>query len=468
MIVIGAGSGGLSMGLGLHELGFKVLLVDKKEESIGGECLNKGCVPSKAFIHISKKIANARTSQKFGLNTVGRVSLPAIWDYVKDAQEKIRAHENSSYYQAKGLDVVIGEAKFNSARSVTVAGKEYFGKKLTIATGSQPRKLQVPGIDLVEYYDSDNIWDLTELPQRMLFVGAGPISMELGQAFARLGSEVTMVEVMEVILGHEDPEIAQIAFIQSQELGIRFHLNTQLIEFTDPHRAILQQGSQQWTEEFDVVVVGIGRQRDFSSLNLPAAGIRTDDSGEIVLDAYLRTTNKNIYVLGDAANQMNFSHAAEHQATTLISNFFSPFKKKVTYDQFSWVTFTDPEIATFGLGQSQLKARGIKYEKLILPLHEDDRAVTSDYQYGKIILFVKPGWTPFSDAKILGGSLIAPQAGEMCQELILAQSAGLGIRSFFNKTYPYPTASRANKTLVINRYLGVLRPWMIRIMKLIY
>ena len=233
MIVIGAGSGGLSMALGLHELGFKVLLIDRSDQAIGGECLNNGCVPSKAFIHASKTIQKAFEAKQFGLKIDGQVSLPKVWEYVQRAQAKIRAHENAGFFQSQGLEVVLGTARFSGKNKVEVNGKTYTGKKITIATGSKPRKLKVPGIELVDCYDNESLWNLPDLPSKILFIGAGPINMELGQAFARLGSRVAMVEMADRILIKEAPEISEILYRQSVELGIEFHLNCHISHFTD-------------------------------------------------------------------------------------------------------------------------------------------------------------------------------------------------------------------------------------------
>lgn len=468
LIVIGAGSGGLSIGLGLHELGFKVLLIDRSDASIGGECLNNGCVPSKAFIHASREIAEARKACRFGLETVGKVSLKKVWEYVQSAQDKIRTHENAQFFRNQGLEVVLGTARFSGKRSVEVDGQVYTAKKIAIATGSRPRKLKVPGVDQVAYYDNENIWEMPELPKSLLFIGAGPISMELGQCFARMGTKVTMVEMMEGILSHEAPEIAQILHEQSSKSGIEFHLKTQLLRFKDANTAVLKKDSHELETTFDAVVAGIGRIIDTSELNLQAAGIRTDLQGQIEIDKYLRTSNKSVYVLGDAANGLKFSHGAELQATLIINNFFSPLKKKVSYDHFSWVTFTHPEIATFGFTEKQLNQKGETFEKLVLDFKEDDRAIVGDYQYGKLILYIKKGWFGLSDAKILGGSMVAPNAGEMFQELVLAKSSKLGIKSLFNKIYAYPTGSRVNKTIVLEKYMKAWKPWMSKILKLFY
>lgn len=468
MIVIGAGSGGLSMALGLHELGFKVLLIDKSDQAIGGECLNSGCVPSKAFIHASKSIRKAFEAKKFGLKIDGQVSLQKVWEYVKRAQDKIRSRENAGFFQNQGLDVVIGTARFAGKNQVEVNGQTYSGKKITIATGSKPRKLKVPGVELVNCYDNENLWNLPSLPSKILFIGAGPINMELGQAFTRLGSQVTMVELANRILIKEAPEISEILFNQSVELGIEFHMNTHISHFLDSNTALLKNQHEQTEISFDAVVVGIGREINHSGLNLETAKIKTDERNRIIVDPYLRTSNRNVYVIGDAAGGPQFSHGAELQATILIKNFLSPFKSKVQYDHFSWVTFTEPEVATFGWSEEQLRQRGKSFEKLVLDFEEDDRAVTSDYQYGRLILFLTKELFQFSDAKLLGGSMIAPNAGEMFQELILARSAGLGIKSLFNKIYPYPTGARVNKTIVLNKYSQSIRPWMTKIMKLIY
>ncbi|GJM29066.1 MAG: hypothetical protein DHS20C17_17010 [Cyclobacteriaceae bacterium] len=469
IIVIGAGSGGLSMGLSMHELGFSVLLIDKSEDSIGGECLNNGCIPSKALIHASKIIHQAKESQKFGLQVSNRVSMTEVMNYVNERQERIRKHENAEYYRKQGINVVIGTAKFVGKDAVQVGETVYHGKKIAIATGSQPRKLKIPGVENVAYYDNENIFTLKEVPETVLFIGAGPISMELGQVFRRLGAEVIMVEMLDRILINEAPEIAQVVYERSLDDGVQFHFGYKAVAFRDANTVVIEnKDQQQITLNFNAVVVGIGREVSTKQLDLQRAGIETDEKDAIKLDSYLRTTNKNISVVGDAAQSLMFSHGAEHQATLIISNFFTPIKKKLNYDNFSWVTFTEPEVATFGLTEKQLKERNISYEKLALDFTDDDRAITSDYQSGKLVLYIKNGMFGFSDAKLLGGSMVAPNAGEIFQELVLARSADIGIKSLFDKIYAYPTGSRVNKTIVINKYTKALTPWMKKILKLLY
>ena len=427
--------------------------------------------------HASRLVHKAKEAELFGIKSTGKADLKSVLEYVRQKQQIIRDHENAQYFRDQGIDVVIGKAEFVGKLSVKVGDETYYGKKIAIATGSKPAKLKVPGVEMVKYLDNENIFQLEQLPERLLMVGAGPISMEIGQAFSRLGSKVTMVEVFDRILINELfdrilinelPEIAQVLFEKVQEEGISFHLSSKLLRFEGENQAIIEtaDGSHQ-TLDFDAVFVGIGRKIYTDGLNLDQAGIKTEN-GKIVSNAYLQTSNKNVYVIGDVVDSLKFSHGAEWQATIMVNNFLSPLKKKLNYDHFSWVTFTDPEVATFGLSEQEIQKRNIKYEKLIYDFSEDDRAIVDDYQYGKTILFVKPSASPMGDMKLLGGSMVAPNAGELFQELVLAHSSGLGLKKLFDKTYAYPTGGRVNKTIAINRYLSQMTPTIKRILKFMY
>nr|MDQ3395811.1 FAD-dependent oxidoreductase [Bacteroidota bacterium] len=367
-----------------------------------------------------------------------------------------------------GIDVALGTARFVSKDSIEVGRKIFTGRKIVIATGSKPRKLEVPGEEKVKYFDNESIFDLEELPQKLLLVGAGPIGMELGQAFQRLGSQVTMVQHAERVMTQEDPEIAVILKVKLEEEGIKFLLDAKVKKFTSANEAVVESsGGEEIMIEFDAVLVGIGRVLDFKALALENAGVETED-GKIKVDPYLRTTNKRIYVSGDAAGNLKFSHGAELHATLLINNFFSPLRKKLSFETFPWVTFTDPEVATFGLSEKQLIEKGIKFEKRTLDFKEDDRAVVGDYQYGKLIIFFEKSYFFPGNSKILGGSMIAPHAGEITQELILANTAGLKSSEIFNKIYAYPTSARVNKTMMVNRYNDFLSPFIKKMLKFLY
>ncbi len=457
LIVIGAGSAGISVGFFMQKAGFKILMISRKDEEIGGDCLNDGCIPSKALIHVARKAYAARTASRFGLTVSGKVDIKKAMKYVYSRQEIIREHEDAKALRKRGIDVALGEAKFVNKKQVEVAGEIYESKIIVIATGSLPIKLKIPGTEHIKYYDNKTIFHIDELPDRLLIIGGGPIGIEMAQAFARLGSNVTVVDMQNRILQHDEASVVEILYDKLQQEGIEFYLETVIESFSSPHEAILKLKSGACvTVSFDAVFVGIGRRLELDSLELKNADIAVKDRS-IISNKYLQTTNKNVFVCGDIVGDLMFSHAAEFHARILINNFFSPLKKRLNNDHMSWVTFTDPEVATFGLSEKQLKDRSIKYEKLEQDLSGDDRAITDNYQYGRIILYISKG-SIFKKEKILGGTMVAPNAGEIIQELILANTSGLSIKSIFNKIYPYPVASRVNQHLIVKHKEKALTP----------
>jgi pyruvate/2-oxoglutarate dehydrogenase complex dihydrolipoamide dehydrogenase (E3) component len=457
IIVIGAGSAGLSVSLGMHEFGFDVLLIDKTDKRIGGECLNDGCVPSKALIHIAKTVHEAKISKDYGLQVTGEVDFQRVREYIKKVQNTIKEHENAQYFTELGLDVELGTAKFLSENSIGINGKEYTAKKIVIATGSKPKIIPVKGIENVTVHTNETIFDIEELPKKMVIIGGGPIGCEFSQAFSRLGTKVSVIETGDRILSKEDPKISKILLKRLKSEGIDFYLESEIMEFTGSQNINIKQGKEMLSLDFDILLMGVGREVNFDDLDLEKAGIDYSNDG-IKLDEYLQTTNKSVYVAGDAADQMNFSHGAEHQATTIIKNFLNPFKSKISYEHFSWVTFTDPEVATFGLQVKSLEEKGKTFERLELDFDMDDRAVIGDYRYGKLILFVEKTIVPGGDRKILGGSMIAPHAGEIIQELVLANSAGMGTKALFDKLPAYPVASRVNKSIIVEKVREEIGP----------
>jgi len=461
IIVIGAGSGGLNVAGFMNKAGFKTLLIDKSDKSIGGDCLNFGCVPSKALIHAAKLVHSARESKRFGIDVGGKTDFLKVKDYINEKKEIIREHENASYFRKIGMDVVLGEAKFSSRNEVTVKGKTYKGKKILIATGSRPRRLKIPGTEKVKYHTNETIFELEKLPTRHLIIGGGPIGIEIGQAFSRLGSKVIIVQDGPTFLPKERPEMSEILLHQLRKEGIEFYFNSKPVRFASKNELIIESKNKKQTGiEFDCVLVSIGRDLNVENLDLEKAGIELENN-RIKVDDYLRTTNKNVYVCGDVAGSYMFTHAAELHTGVILNNFFSPFKKKLNNDNLSWVTYTQPEIATFGLAENELNKRGIKHEKLTLDFEDDDRSVVDDYRNGKMILFVAKG-------KLLGGSMVAMNAGEIFQELVLAKSAGLNIKSLFNKIYAYPTASRVNKKIISNLFAKKLTPTTKKFLRFMY
>ena len=452
LIVLGAGSAGLGLALFMAKAKMRVLLIDKTAQDVGGDCLNHGCVPSKALIHAARQVHRARQATQFGLEVSGAADMGRVMAYVHERQEIIRRHENPDYLRGLGITVEIGEPRFVGPHDIEVNGRAHRGRHLVLATGSRPRQLAVPGAELARLYDNRGIWDLRQLPARLLVVGGGPNGVELAQAMQRLGAQVTLVHAGKQILEQEDPGISAVLLNRLRSEGIDFQLETKITAFSDANTAQLRHADgRETTVKFDAAYVAIGREVGFDGLQLEKAGVELDAHGHLVLDAHLQTTNPAIFAAGDAANSLKFSHGAELHMRLLLFNFFSPVKKKLDYDHFSLVTFTDPEVAHFGLDAAELDRRGTAYERWETDFADDDRAVVDDYRYGRLLLFVEKNLLPGTKRRLLGGAMLAPGAGELVQELILANSAGLGVEALFDKIYPYPTAARINQALVVSK-----------------
>ena len=467
IIVIGCGSGGLSVGLFMNKAGFKVLMISKSDKSIGGDCLNDGCVPSKSLLHVSKVINNAKKASSFGLTISGDVDIKKAVEYIYGKQEVIRKHENASWLKELGVEVALGNAQFTGKNELQVNGKRYSGKKIVIATGSRPKKLNIPGIEQVKYYDNKNIFTIENLPEKLLVIGGGPIGIEIAQALSRNGSKVTIVHQSNYILEHDDPIVTGVLMEQLQKEGVEILVNAKVDKFITANEAVIKlKDNSSKNILIDAIFVGIGRELNIEELELEKAFIEVNEK-KIVTDKYLRTTNKNIFVCGDVAGNLQFSHAAEFHARTILNNLFSPFKKRLNNDHMSWVTFTDPELATFGLNEKELKKRKISYEKLEQEFDHDDRAIVDDYRYGKMILYISSKGF-LKKQKLLGGTMVSPNAGELIQELILANSAGLSINTIFNKIYPYPVASRINQKTIVQYKQKLLTESLKKLLRIAY
>lgn len=443
IIVIGAGSGGLNVASFFARLEMKVLLIDKKEETIGGDCLNTGCVPSKTLLHISNSVKAGRDSHRYGITGSGEVNLRLVMDEIRAKQNHIREHENSEYLKTKGMDVLLGAASFASEKSVLVNGEEYFFKKCIVATGSRARTLTIEHDDSVRMVNNENIFTLDVLPKHFVFLGGGPIGCELGQAFARLGSAVTILNADQKILPREDASVSAILEKQFKEDSITI-INNAKIEKIEGGFINYSVGEEKKSVQADTLFVGIGRVLNIEGLELEKGGVTLDEKKQkLLVDDYLRTTNKNIYAVGDVAGSFMFTHAAEEHARVVINNILSPFKKK-SPKTLAWVTYTTPEVATFGKSETDLQKEGVEYEALQASFEDEDRAITDDVQEGFVRLYLD------KKGHILGGTTVGESAGELNQELLLLHYNNLTIDKLFNKVYPYPTLSRVNKRLVMS------------------
>lgn len=470
LIVIGAGAGGIGAAGVANRFGLKVVMIDKKGFNVGGDCLNFGCVPSKAIIHVAKHFQGAKEAEHFGLKTEGVADFQKVMDYVHEQQDIIRQHENPEHFRQRGMDVKIGTAKFIDDKTIEINGELLTAPKIILATGSVPRTLETEGVEKVKkVYDNESLfWELKELPKQFLIVGGGPIGCEMAQAFQRLGAQVTIVNRGERIVEKELPAFSQILEKRFKKEGIQIYNNTELQRFKDGNTAIIKQNGKEIELVFDTILAAIGRTVRTEGLGLERVGIEVK-KGKIVVNDRYQTTNKRVYAVGDAMGREQFSHGAEMHNRDLVNNFIVPiFKKSHSLEYFSWVTYTAPQIGTFGYTAKQLKEKNIDYERVDQSFEEDDRAIVSDYRYGKLVLYIStPHWLT-RKVKILGGTMIAPDAGELIQELILANQEGLSIKTIFNKIYPYPVATRINQKAIMNKRQEELTPRVQKILAWLY
>ena len=447
LIAVGGGSGGLGAAGIARTFGLRTLLVEAEARNIGGDCLNYGCVPSKALIHVSRLAHAAREAADFGLEVSGEASFAKALRHVHAAQARIRAHENAAWLAAQDhQDVAIGWARFADAQTLEVNGARYTADKIVLATGSRPRLLDVPGVAGVRGLHTNHSFFEREraLPARLLVVGGGAIACELGQAMRRLGSEVTIVNRGERLLERELPAYSARLQARFDAEGIECYHDSEIVRFEGTGTAFAKTRGREHRIDFDEVLVAIGRDAAPRDMKLPAAGIATDEHGVLLVDDYYRTTNPRVWAVGDAMGREKLSHGAEKHNRDLAYNFLSPVKRAHGLEHFSWCTFTSPEVATFGLTAKQLTARGIAFETIEQPFADDDRAIASGYaDEAHLTLYVRS--RTLGGAQLLGGSMIAPQAGELIQELVLAVQEGVSLNAIFNKVYAYPVASRINQ-----------------------
>ncbi|MFK7808212.1 MAG: NAD(P)/FAD-dependent oxidoreductase [Saprospiraceae bacterium] len=448
VIVIGAGSAGLgNTGVG-YTIGLKTLLIEKDERNFGGDCTNYGCVPSKALIHVAKLFHAAKQAAPFGLESSGKADMQKILDYIHSKQDFIRDGEDADALRKKGADVVIGTAQFEDKNTVVVGDQKFTAKVILLCTGSSPRKLNIPGMEKVKIYTNESLFfDCKTLPEHFVIIGGGAIGCEMAQAFQRLGSKVTIVDRGHRILSKERENISAVLEQRFLEEGITISYNSEVKAF-EGGKCIIKTKIGEETIPCDAVLMAVGRVVNTKNMGLEKAGIALTERGKIKVDEYLRSTNPNVYVVGDAAGKYMFSHGAEKMVRQLWRNLLIPlFKKKNTTKNLSWVTFTDPEVATFGWSEEKLAKENVDYYRQDQNFEHDDRAIVDEYQYGQMSIWTTNG-SNIGGRTILSGTMIAPKAGDLIQELQLASENKIPIKKITERVYPYPVASRINqKTL---------------------
>lgn len=446
LIAIGGGAAGLVSTYIGAAVNAKVALIEKHK--MGGDCLNTGCVPSKAIIKSAAFVHSSKNSKKYGVHT-SKVDFDfkEVMDRVKNVITKIEPHDSIERYEGLGVECITGEAKILSPWEVQVNDKIITTKNIVIATGAAPFVPPIKGIDSIKYLTSDNLWDLTELPKKFVILGAGPIGLEMAQAFSRLGSDVHVIEMGEQIMSKEDDDISQRALEHLTAEGVNIHLKTKAVEFkntNDKYSLLCQTASGNIEVDFDQVLIAVGRKARTKGFGLEDIGVELRKNGTINVDDYMRTNFPNITAAGDVAGNFQLTHTAAHEAWyAAVNSLFGRFKKfKLDKSAIPWATYTSPEVATVGRNEKALKEDGVEYEVYKYEIDDLDRAIADSNDFGFVKVMLKPG----SDT-ILGVSVIASNASELLMEFTSAMKNGLGLSKILGTIHPYPTMSEANKYL---------------------
>jgi pyruvate/2-oxoglutarate dehydrogenase complex dihydrolipoamide dehydrogenase (E3) component/uncharacterized membrane protein YdjX (TVP38/TMEM64 family) len=445
LLVIGAGSGGLVSAYIAAAVKAKVGLIERHK--MGGDCLNTGCVPSKALIRTAKAVHEAQHAEKYGLNNMEPTfDFKTVMQRVHGIIKAIEPHDSVERYTELGVDVITGEAKILDPYRVEVNGQVLTTKNIIIATGAAPLVPPIKGLDQVDYLTSDNLWDIEEQPERLVVLGGGPIGSELAQAFNRLGTKVTMVERSATIMVREDEEIAELMQSRFIEEGIEVlasHNAQEFVQEAGQNYLVCEHNGEEKKVPFDRVLLALGRKANITGFGLEALGVEIADRGTIETDGFLATNFPNIYAVGDVAGPYQFTHTAAHQAwyasvNALFGSFIKRFR--VDYRVIPWATFTDPEVARVGLNEKDAKAKGIPYEITTYGIDDLDRAIADSSDEGSVKILTVPG-----KDKILGVTIVGKGSGDLIPEFILAMKYNLGLNKILGTIHIYPTMSESNK-----------------------
>ena len=441
-VVIGAGSAGLVAAYIAAAVKAKVALIEK--EKMGGDCLNTGCVPSKAIIRTAKFLSHVKRSSEFGVHTAS-----AEYDF-KDVMDRIRGiigviehHDSVERYTGLGVDCFSGHAYIESPYCVDVGGEKLTTRSIVVASGAEPAVPPLPGIDDIPYYTSDTIWEIEQLPRRLLVLGGGPIGCELSQAFARLGSEVTQVQRLDRIMPREDREFSEMVLEQFKLEGIDVRLQHSAKRFHSENGSmtlICDHADQEVQIEFDVLLIAVGRRARIKGFGLEELGVELSDRGTIEINEFLETNIPNIYAIGDVAGPYQFTHFGAHQATSAATNaLLRPFfRRRVDYSVIPWATFTEPEVARVGLNEQEAKQQNIDYEVTVYDFKDLSRAIADSEASGQVKVLTPPG-----KDRILGVTIAGEHAGDLLHEFVLAMQNRLGLSKILGTIHIYPTLAES-------------------------
>lgn len=443
MVVIGGGSAGLVSAYIASAVKAKVALIEKHK--MGGDCLNTGCVPSKALIRSSKILSYFKRANEFGFDALpAKIEFSKVMERVQRIITEVAPHDSAERYSSLGVECIQGEATIRSPYEVEVNGKILTTKNIVVATGAFPLVPPIPGLSEIKFLTSDNVWSLRELPRRLVVLGGGPIGCELAQSFARFGSQVSIVEMAPGIMVREDEDASSLVSEKFKKEGIAVLTGHKALRVEKNEKALVCEFQGKVTKiHFDEILIALGRKANVKGFGLESLNIEISNRGTIAADEFLRTTNyPNIFVCGDVAGPYQFTHTAAHQAWYVAVNaLFSPFKKfKVDYRVIPWCTFTDPEVARVGLNELEAREKNIPYEVARYGIDDLDRAIAESEAHGFVKILTSPG----SDV-ILGVTIVGDHAGDIISEYVAAMKHGLGLNKILGTIHIYPTLAEANK-----------------------
>jgi pyruvate/2-oxoglutarate dehydrogenase complex dihydrolipoamide dehydrogenase (E3) component len=457
LVVIGAGTAGLISAAGSAGLGAKVALIER--HLMGGDCLNVGCVPSKALIRAARAYAQVRDAAEYGVFVPpgAKADFPAIMERMRRLRASISPNDSAARYKSLGVDVFFGQARFTGPDTIQVGDRTLRFKKAVIATGARASTPQTPGLVEAGYLTNESVFSLTELPRRLAVIGAGPIGCELAQAFARFGSQVYLIEALHGIMPNEDRDAAQIVRQSMLRDGIQLMCcgkDLRVSQSPAGKRLTVDSHGEHYEITVDEILVGVGRTPNVEGLDLETVGVEYDKTGVKTNDR-LQTTNPRIYAAGDICSRFKFTHAADAMARIVIQNALFFGRAKASALTIPWCTYTDPEIAHVGLYEAEAEERGIPVETLVQNLEHVDRAILDGDTHGFVKVQVRAGTD-----RIVGATVVARHAGEMISELTLAMIAKAGLRTIARTIHPYPTQAEAIKRLGDAYNRTRLKPWL--------
>ncbi len=442
LVVIGGGSAGLVTAYIAAAVKAQVTLIERHK--MGGDCLNTGCVPSKALLRSAKFRHDVERSSQLGFHSAStEFAFSDVMDRVHQIIKKIEPHDSMERYRSLGVDCIEGEAEILDPFRVRVDDRILTTKNIVIATGARPFVPPIPGLDEVNYLSSDNLWDLQELPPRLVVLGGGPIGCEMAQAFARLGSDVTLVEMLDRVMSVEDEDAATYVADALEKDGVKLltsHRAEQAL--SDSRELVCSYQDQTVRIPFDEILVAVGRRANTDSIGADKLELEKNPNGTLVVDEFLRTRFPNIFACGDVISPYQFTHTASHEAWFCAVNaLFGSFKRfRVDYSVIPWATYTDPEVARVGLSEDDAAKQGIAVEVTRYQLDGLDRALAEQEARG----FVKVLTPPRKDT-ILGATIVGPHAGDLLAEFVLAMKHGLGLNKILSTIHAYPTLAEATK-----------------------